>query len=490
MLRVLSFLQHRPTDHCWAHPIDGVVAYVDLIEARGRRADRPRACCRCRPRRATSTTRRTSARPRTTLSRIEITQPEGPSFTVDGDVVTWEDWTFRVGFDPREGLVLHQIAFDGDGAADHLPGLGRRDGGALRRPEPGPVLAELLRRRRVPARPAGQLAGSWAATASARSTTSTPCSPTTTASRGRCATRSACTRRTSACSGSTPTCSPSRARPAASAAWSISFFATVGNYDYGFYWYLYLDGTIQLEVKATGVVFTAAYVEGGTDWATEVAPGLGAPYHQHLFSARLDMMVDGVRNAVDEVDVRAGAGRAGQPVRQRVRPRRSPGSTPESRGRPRAADALGRRGPGRIVNPERANRLGQPVGYVLLPQGQPTLLADAGLVDPRAGRRSRPSTCGSPGTTPRSATRPATSSTSTPAAPGLPAWIAADRSIDGEDIVLWHTFGVHALPAARGLAGDAGRLRCGFTLKPVGFFDRNPTLDVPARADGTSCHAG
>ena len=33
----------------------------------------------------------------------------------------------------------------------------------------------------------------------------------------------------------------------------ISFFATVGNYDYGFYWYLYLDGTIELEVKATGV---------------------------------------------------------------------------------------------------------------------------------------------------------------------------------------------------------------------------------------------
>ena len=30
----------------------------------------------------------------------------------------------------------------------------------------------------------------------------------------------------------------------------ISFFATVGNYDYGFYWYLYLDGTIELEVKA------------------------------------------------------------------------------------------------------------------------------------------------------------------------------------------------------------------------------------------------
>ena len=39
----------------------------------------------------------------------------------------------------------------------------------------------------------------------------------------------------------------------------ISFFITVGNYDYGFYWYLYLDGTIELECKATGVVFASAY---------------------------------------------------------------------------------------------------------------------------------------------------------------------------------------------------------------------------------------
>jgi primary-amine oxidase len=30
MLRVLSFLQHRREDHPWAHPIDDVVAYVDL----------------------------------------------------------------------------------------------------------------------------------------------------------------------------------------------------------------------------------------------------------------------------------------------------------------------------------------------------------------------------------------------------------------------------------------------------------------------------
>ena len=54
----------------------------------------------------------------------------------------------------------------------------------------------------------------------------------------------------------------------------ISFFVTVGNYDYGFYWYLYLDGTIELEVKATGVVFTSAYRGAGRPRTpTEIAPG-------------------------------------------------------------------------------------------------------------------------------------------------------------------------------------------------------------------------
>src|SRR5204862_610736 len=87
----------------------------------------------------------------------------------------------------------------------------------------------------------------------------------------------------------------------------ISFFTTVGNYDYGFYWYLYLDGTIQFEAKATGVVFTSAYPGDGYPYASQIAPGLGAPLHQHLFSARLDMTVDGLANAVDEIDVAAHA---------------------------------------------------------------------------------------------------------------------------------------------------------------------------------------
>ena len=76
-----------------------------------------------------------------------------------------------------------------------------------------------------------------------------------------------------------------------------------------------------------------------------------------------------------------------------------------------------------------------------------------------------------------------------PGGAGLPAWIAADRALDGEDIVLWHTFGSTHFPRPEDwpvMPVDT----LGFTLKPVGFFDRNPTLDVPARADGSSDHAG
>ena len=86
--------------------------------------------------------------------------------------VRWESWDLRVGFNEREGLTLHQIGIRRP--AGRLPGVDRRDGGALRRPVAGAVLAELLRLRRVHVRPLRRTRSSSAATASARSTTSTP----------------------------------------------------------------------------------------------------------------------------------------------------------------------------------------------------------------------------------------------------------------------------------------------------------------------------
>ncbi len=56
-----------------------------------------------------------AVRARTDLKSIQITQPEGPSFRIEGNQITWADWTFRFGFDIREGLALHQLCIrDGD----------------------------------------------------------------------------------------------------------------------------------------------------------------------------------------------------------------------------------------------------------------------------------------------------------------------------------------------------------------------------------------
>ena len=70
----------------------------------------------------------------------------------------------------------------------------------------------------------------------------------------------------------------------------VSSIATVGNYEYGFFWYFYQDGTIQMEIKLTGIVNTAAVPEGETPkYGTLVAPQLNAHIHQHFFNFRLDM---------------------------------------------------------------------------------------------------------------------------------------------------------------------------------------------------------
>ena len=50
---------------------------------------------------------------RETLKDLDVVQKDGPSFSVDGNYVSWQKRTFRVGFNYREGLVLHDLKYDG-----------------------------------------------------------------------------------------------------------------------------------------------------------------------------------------------------------------------------------------------------------------------------------------------------------------------------------------------------------------------------------------
>jgi primary-amine oxidase len=65
-----------------------------------------------------------------------------------------------------------------------------------------------------------------------------------------------------------------------------------------------------------------------------------------------------------------------------------------------------------------------------------------------------------------------------PGGNGLPRYTAADRDLDGQDVVLWHSFGLTHFPRIEDwpiMPVDTA----GFVLKPHGFFDRNPTVDLP-----------
>jgi primary-amine oxidase len=49
---------------------------------------------------------------RADLKPYIVQQPEGPSFSVRGNEIAWQKWRFRVGFNNREGLVIHNLTYD------------------------------------------------------------------------------------------------------------------------------------------------------------------------------------------------------------------------------------------------------------------------------------------------------------------------------------------------------------------------------------------
>ncbi|KAL1985481.1 hypothetical protein VTN96DRAFT_7811 [Rasamsonia emersonii] len=74
---------------------------------------------------------------------------------------------------------------------------------------------------------------------------------------------------------------------------------TVGNYEYIFAFQFTQDASINYEVRATGILSTAPINLGDSvSYGTIVGPGVMAPYHQHLFSLRIDPAIDGHRNSL------------------------------------------------------------------------------------------------------------------------------------------------------------------------------------------------
>lgn len=70
---------------------------------------------------------------------------------------------------------------------------------------------------------------------------------------------------------------------------------------------------------------------------------------------------------------------------------------------------------------------------------------------------------------------------------GLPRWTQANRSIENTDVVVWYTFGQNHVPRPEDWPVMPVSYT-GFMLKPVGFFDSSPAIDVPPSPGHKACH--
>ena len=457
----------------YAHPIGGLVAVVDLNAMAVVRLDDhgpvpiPEE---------SGDYRQPAGGFRDDLRDLRITQPDGPSFGVEGHALTWQNWRLRLGWTSREALVLHELAF--------------RDGDEWRPVAHRASIAELVIPYGDPAPTTHYKnafdVGEYGMGPSANALElGCDClgeiryvDADLTGWRGEpmhlpnaiCLHEEDTGILWKHTDSTTGDVQVRRARRLV-----VSCICTVGNYEYGYFWYLHQDGSIAFECKLTGILHTTAVHPGqASPQSTEVAPGLAAPIHQHFLCARLDLDVDGPRNRLVEVELERDPKGPENPHGTNFRTRRTVLASEAAA--QRTVDARTARR-WRVESTERTNRMGTPTAYELVPGEtvgagpweDSTFVRRAGFITRHLWATPyRPDERYPAGEYPNQHA----------GGDGLPRWTQADRGLDGEDVVLWYVFGAHHAPRLEDWP-VMPVASCGFSLRPVGFFDRNPTLDVP-----------
>ena len=472
--RCLSYYREEPNDNGYARPVEGVLATVDA--ARGEVLEVLDLGVVPLPPERGSYLPEHNGPQRTDLRPLEITQPEGASFTLEGNLLSWQRWSMRLSMNPIEGLVLHTVGYaDGDSVR---PILHRAAVSEMVVPygDPGPMhgwknafdcgewgLGRMANSLELGCDCLGEITYLDATFASEHG-------------KPFVVKNAICIHEEDyGILWKHLDMHTSHVEVRRSRRLVVSFIATVGNYEYGFYWYFYLDGTIQLEVKLTGIMSTQAVNEGEvTPWGSVIAPGLAAPFHQHLFCARLDLSIDGPVNEAYEVGFEAVPTGPDNPLGNAMA-QRVPRLDSELQAMRDVDPSRSRHW--RFVNPAQLNGLGRPVAYKLVPGATPTMLAQPdSSVGQRAGFARHNLWVTPYSTEERRAAGDYPNQH--PGGDGLLRWTAADRSLVGTEIVAWHTFGVTHSPRPEDWPVMPVEY-CGFQLIAVGFFDRNPSIDLP-----------
>jgi primary-amine oxidase len=270
----------------------------------------------------------------------------------------------------------------------------------------------------------------------------------------------------------------------------VRFAAVLGNYDYIFDWVFQQDGSIRVSIGATGIAETKSVAQatalpvesssgGNGDGSRSPADAYGrfvdknvvAVNHDHYFSFRLDLDVDGPANSF---------------LQDKLVPKSLPADHPRRSLWVREPSIAGTENDAklhmnmtspslwRVVSSSRKNHVGYPTSYQLMSgMNAHTLLSADDYPRRRAGfidhhlwvTPHRPQERYAAGEYP----------TLSEPGQGLPDWTKANRPIRDTDIVLWHTVGMHHM-----VRGEDWPIMPvlwhSFELRPFDFFDRNPAV--------------
>ena len=418
------------------------------------------------------------------LKDLQIIQQDGPSSEIEGWKVNWERWNFRVGWDHREGLVIHDVRFDDNGVERRIgyrmsiaelvipygdPSQGTYRKNAFDTGEFGlgnytnsltlgcDCLGEIIYKDVALLTPRGEV---------------------------RVIKNAICMHEEDHGILWKHVDIDGHVEVRRGRRFVVSSIVTINNYEYGYFWYFYQDGSIEFEAKLTGIVLTLSDTPGiDHPSATEIEPGLWAPYHQHTFCARLDLDVDGEKNTVIEVDS----------VAKEMGPENIHGGAYITQETPIENEGMSGRMLNlmtsrywKIVNPNKKNHMNKSVGFKLVPEGNSFPLASPdSVIGKRAGfmyqhlwvtpnRRQERYPAGE-------------YPFQHEGGAGLPSWTKQNRNLVNKDVVMWYVFGVNHIPRLEDWPVMPVE-RIGFMLKPSGFFKRSPAMDVaPSMATCLKC---
>ena len=476
LARPLCFVRSDPTDNGYAHPIEGLRPVVDLNEMKVIRVGGLWLCCRCPPHPPTTARGPGQKIKGPDVKPLEITQPEGPSFQVNGHEVSWQKWNFIIGFNAREGLTLHNVSYQDEGKKRSILYRASLSEMVVPYGDPGPT------QNRKNAFDSGEYGMGQCA-----NSLELGCDclghikyfdAVMTNSRGelQIIKNAICMHEEDyGILWKHTDRRGNQVESRRSRRLVISSISTVENYEYGFFWYLYQDGNIQFEIKLTGILSLGALPPGEkSKYGVLVAPQVYAPNHQHFFNMRLDFDLDGANNSVYEYNVEAEPKGKKNPHHNAFFAKPTLLKT-EQKARRNLKLESGRYW--KIVNEKVTNAVGDPVGYKFVAGDNcvPYALKDtswfkrAGFVNNHVW------------VTPFDENEKFAAGSypnQHKGGDGLIKWTKKNRNVANTDIVFWYTMGHTHLPRPEDYPVMPASY-IGFLLKPAGFFSMNPANDLP-----------